>query len=464
MPYIIPNATDTTSGNKYVALDQAEPDSIDFEVLGNAASGVMQGLVVTQTTTPGGNVSVSGGTAVLNGLVYTVDENTNFSMTGAPNSGLARFDLIVARLANPSDTKLTLVSLGGTASATNPTLPRSLIRLASPPGDPSPYFNATTDVVVASVYRLQNNPILNSSIVDKRRLIGVPVVYRRTTEPTAATGAVGDLYLRTGALNYGESGLYVKRDSSTWQELAPKFVEPATPIGGLLMWPAAGEPNTSVWRLCNGDLLAKTGTYAALFAVIGTTYGESGSQFRLPNYDGMYLCGVTNNTNLGTAVGNINHQTTLVANNVPSHTHPIDHGHSGGTTSAAGSHFHTPGATGATELFGDTLGNINHDFAVRLRAYASGTYVVPYDKNGDGWFLNQDQGNWVGPQSLNTGSDIPGMATYWATQTSTADNHDHTVAFATSNGLVSGSGGASAPTAVSVQPRSMKIRYYIRYA
>jgi hypothetical protein len=115
-------------------------------------------------------------------------------------------------------------------------------------------------------------------------------------------------------------------------------------------------------------------------------------------------------------------------------------------------------------LFGDSLGNIVNDFAVRLRAYANGTYVAPYDKAGTGFFLNQDQGDWDGPENLNTSSDLPGMSTFWATQTNTAGAHTHTVSFGASSGLVSGSGGASSPTAVSVQPRSMPIRYYIRYA
>ena len=67
MPYIIPNATDTTGGNKYTALDQAEPDSIDFEVLGNGLSGVISGGEVTVTATVG-TVRITAATVVINSL------------------------------------------------------------------------------------------------------------------------------------------------------------------------------------------------------------------------------------------------------------------------------------------------------------------------------------------------------------------------------------------------------------
>lgn len=61
MAFIIPNATDTASGAKYENLDQAEPDSLDFEILGNAGrSGVLSGCAVTALSASNTAVSVSG--------------------------------------------------------------------------------------------------------------------------------------------------------------------------------------------------------------------------------------------------------------------------------------------------------------------------------------------------------------------------------------------------------------------
>ncbi len=42
---------------------------------------------------------------------------------------------------------------------------------------------------------------------------------------------------------------------------------------------------------CNGQSYSRTGTYAALFAVIGTTYGGSGSSFNVPDLRGEFIRG-----------------------------------------------------------------------------------------------------------------------------------------------------------------------------
>ena len=55
------------------------------------------------------------------------------------------------------------------------------------------------------------------------------------------------------------------------------------PTGGLMMWPTASAP--SGYLLCNGAAVSRT-TYAALFAIIGTTFGigDNSTTFNLPNY------------------------------------------------------------------------------------------------------------------------------------------------------------------------------------
>jgi microcystin-dependent protein len=55
------------------------------------------------------------------------------------------------------------------------------------------------------------------------------------------------------------------------------------PSGGLMMWPTASAP--AGYLLCNGTAVSRT-TYAALFAVIGTTFGvgDNSTTFNLPNY------------------------------------------------------------------------------------------------------------------------------------------------------------------------------------
>ena len=57
----------------------------------------------------------------------------------------------------------------------------------------------------------------------------------------------------------------------------------AVPSGSLLMWPTATAP--SGYLLCNGAAVSRT-TYAALFAVVGTTFGvgDTTTTFNLPDY------------------------------------------------------------------------------------------------------------------------------------------------------------------------------------
>lgn len=56
-----------------------------------------------------------------------------------------------------------------------------------------------------------------------------------------------------------------------------------SPTGGLMMWPTASPPTG--WLLCNGQAVSRV-TYAALFAILGTTFGvgDNSTTFNLPNY------------------------------------------------------------------------------------------------------------------------------------------------------------------------------------
>jgi phage-related tail fiber protein len=54
------------------------------------------------------------------------------------------------------------------------------------------------------------------------------------------------------------------------------------------MWPSSTPPTG--WLQENGASLSRTGTYADLFAVIGTTYGAAnGSSFNLPDSRGRFV-------------------------------------------------------------------------------------------------------------------------------------------------------------------------------
>lgn len=74
---------------------------------------------------------------------------------------------------------------------------------------------------------------------------------------------------------------------------------PALPTGSFIYYGGTDVPEG--YLLCNGANVSRT-TYAALFAVIGTKYGEGdgSSTFTLPNLDGLVLQGTTDTSEVGT--------------------------------------------------------------------------------------------------------------------------------------------------------------------
>ena len=60
-------------------------------------------------------------------------------------------------------------------------------------------------------------------------------------------------------------------------------------IGEIRLWPTATAPKG--WKICDGSSLSTT-TYSVLYAVIGTTYGGSSTNFYLPNFKGRVPVGV----------------------------------------------------------------------------------------------------------------------------------------------------------------------------
>jgi hypothetical protein len=90
MALIVPNATATGSGKKYLNINQAEPDSVDLESLGNSANYIRSGGVITVAASNA--VTIATGVAVIGGTPYTFPAST---VTDNPDSTSPRFDLCI---------------------------------------------------------------------------------------------------------------------------------------------------------------------------------------------------------------------------------------------------------------------------------------------------------------------------------------------------------------------------------
>jgi microcystin-dependent protein len=115
----------------------------------------------------------------------------------------------------------------------------------------------------------------------------------------------------------------------------------AIPPGAVMMWSTASAPTG--WLLCNGSAVSRT-TYAALFALIGTTFGvgDNSTTFNLPNYNNRAPVGAGGLYALGTTGGS--KDAILVA-----HTHTLSGTFVTGVTTSTSS-FQTFGTTAVTNV------------------------------------------------------------------------------------------------------------------
>jgi hypothetical protein len=261
MGFTVPNATDY-SANLIASLDQAEPDALDFEVLGHRSDAVISGGDIVSVTTAAGNSPA----AYLNVQLSTVEvriDNDYGTIAGstvivplAPATTDARFDLICA-YNNGGTFQFAVVT--GTTSATNPVFPHL-------PASQIPLYA----VYVKNTF---NQTYSTELLVDKRVVSPSSIARKAAGVPAGSSGNIGDEYINTTvASNTGQSQVYVKTGATTWTNLA-QYVQTLS----------TNTANSIVYRDASGNFAAGavtatsfTGSGAGLTSIPGSAIASGG--------------------------------------------------------------------------------------------------------------------------------------------------------------------------------------------
>ena len=108
----------------------------------------------------------------------------------------------------------------------------------------------------------------------------IPLIINSTAEQIQELPSGDSL---TGITNIAASGNITATGNVTGNTLVGVG---AVPIGCVIMWGGSATSIPTGYLLCDGTAVNRVGTYAALFAGIGTAYGEgdASSTFNIPNY------------------------------------------------------------------------------------------------------------------------------------------------------------------------------------
>jgi len=182
-------------------------------------------------------------------------------------------------------------------------------------------------------YPTQINTVGNQTVNGNLAVTGTTALTGAATL-SSTLGVTGATSLTTGSISGVMTAPTAAAGTNTTQIATTAFVlANGVPTGGLVMWPTGSAP--SGFLLCTGTAVSRT-TYAALFAIVGTTFGvgDGSTTFNLPNY--------TNRMPYGTTVGTTGGSADAV---VVSHTHTAT------STVADPTHNHGTGAGGNFALF-----------------------------------------------------------------------------------------------------------------
>lgn len=149
-----------------------------------------------------------------------------------------------------------------------------------------------------------NSPTLNTPVINTPVISGATINTATLTSATLTSPTINTPTINTPVITSPPSNV-------------------ANPAGAVTAFAGASAP--SGWLLCNGAAVSRT-SYAALFAVCGTTYGagDGSTTFNLPNLKSRVPVGLDAATPAFDALGETGGEAahTLTAEEIAAHSHP----------------------------------------------------------------------------------------------------------------------------------------------
>jgi microcystin-dependent protein len=236
-----------------------------------------------------------------------------------------------------------------------------------------------------SGYSIFNGPITGLSTLNMsgNTTLQGPITGLSTLNMSGNTTLQGPI---TGLSTLNMSGVTTINNTLKAQEVQQQYGTNTfgllVPTGSIITY--GGSVSPAGWLLCDGTAVSRT-TYATLFAILGTTYGNGDgiNTFNLPNMKGRVAvgrdAGQTEFDSLGETGGSKTH--TLTVNEMPSHDH-------GGSTGAAGysASAHDVAVSLTTTGTADDVGSHTHSIAPQgggqphniLQPYIVVNYIIKF--------------------------------------------------------------------------------------
>ncbi len=235
------------------------------------------------------------------------------------------------------------------------------------------------------------------------------------------------------------AGTNIDSAAITTDKLATNTIQLLTPTGSVTQY--AGSSAPTGWMFCDGAAVSRT-TYAALFAVIGTTFGsgDGTTTFNLPDLKGRVPVGKAvagTFASLAATGGAETH--TLTTAQIPSHQHNVTaYSHTVTQSNALGNHSHGAGTYASS---GSVTGGGDHSHTGTVDSGGFHDHSVP-TRNTTSTSHTHQSGTRisVGASAANE-TDTTRTVDYGGTHTHTFTSASAAHSHGFSGGAVSGTSG-----------------------